>query len=90
MGRNSSIVNYSSYYERVAVVWSRSMYAEKQRYAFGKNINENIEMDQWCESSSFVYHHNHIVNSVCCSHALVSGPTSKRPASDGGRCDSNR
>ena len=31
----------------------------------------------------------HVVNSVCCSHALVSGPTSKMPASDGGRCDSN-
>ena len=25
-----------------------------------------------------------IVNSVCWSHALVNGPTSKRPASDGG------
>ena len=29
---------------------------------------------------------SHIVNSVCWSHALVKGPTSKRPASDGGRC----
>ena len=28
---------------------------------------------------------SHIVNSVCWSHALVKGPTSKRPASDGGR-----
>ena len=28
----------------------------------------------------------HIVNSVCWSHALVSGPTSKRPASDCGLC----
>ena len=28
----------------------------------------------------------HIVNSVCWSHALVKGPTSKRPASDAGRC----
>ena len=28
----------------------------------------------------------HIFNSVCWSHALVNGPTSKRPASDGGRC----
>ena len=37
-------------------------------------------------SSSFVYHHYHIVNSVCCSHVIVSGPTSKRPASDGGLC----
>ena len=36
-------------------------------------------------SSSFVYHHMIIVNSVCCSHALVSGPTWKRPASDGGQ-----
>ena len=27
-----------------------------------------------------------IVNSVCWSHALVNGPTSKMPASDGGRC----
>ena len=26
----------------------------------------------------------HIVNSVCCSHALISGQTSQRPASDGG------
>ena len=26
-------------------------------------------------------------NSVCWSYALVNGPTSKRPASDGGRCD---
>ena len=29
---------------------------------------------------------SHIFNSVCWSHALVNGPTSKRPASDGGRC----
>ena len=29
---------------------------------------------------------SHIVNSVCWSHALVNGPTSKRPASDDGRC----
>ena len=29
---------------------------------------------------------SHIVNSVCWSHALVNVPTSKRPASDGGRC----
>ena len=28
---------------------------------------------------------SHIFNSVCWSHALVNGPTSKRPASDGGR-----
>ena len=28
----------------------------------------------------------YIVNSVCWSHALVNGPTSKRPASDGGLC----
>ena len=34
----------------------------------------------FCISSS------HIVNSVCWSHALVNAPTSKRPASDGGRC----
>ena len=27
-----------------------------------------------------------IANSVCWSHALVNGPTSKRPASDGGLC----
>ena len=27
-----------------------------------------------------------IFNSVCWSHALVNGPTSKRPASDSGRC----
>ena len=29
---------------------------------------------------------SHIVNSVCWGHALVNGPTSKRPASDGGLC----
>ena len=29
---------------------------------------------------------SHTINSVCWSHALVNGPTSKRPASDGGRC----
>ena len=29
---------------------------------------------------------SHIFNSVCWSHALVNGPTSNRPASDGGRC----
>ena len=29
---------------------------------------------------------SHIFNSVCLGHALVNGPTSKRPASDGGRC----
>ena len=29
---------------------------------------------------------SHIVNSVCWSLALVNGPTSKRPVSDGGRC----
>ena len=27
-----------------------------------------------------------IVNSVCWSHALVCGPNSKRPSSDGGLC----
>ena len=27
-----------------------------------------------------------IINSICWSHALANGPTSKRPASDGGRC----
>ena len=27
-----------------------------------------------------------VFNSVCWSHALVNGPTSKRPASDGGLC----
>ena len=32
----------------------------------------------------FRIYHIIIVNSVCCSHAMVSGPTSKRPASDGG------
>ena len=40
-------------------------------------------------SSSFVYHRirsDQIVNSVCWSHALVNGPTSKMPASDGGLC----
>ena len=38
-------------------------------------------------SSSIVYiSSSHIFNSVCWSHALVNGPTSKRPASDGGRC----
>ena len=36
-------------------------------------------------TSSFVSS-SHIFNSVCWSHALVNGPTSKRPASDGGRC----
>ena len=29
---------------------------------------------------------SHIINSVCWSQSLVNGPTSKRPASDGGRC----
>ena len=29
---------------------------------------------------------SHIFNSVCWSHALVNGQTSKRPASDGGQC----
>ena len=28
----------------------------------------------------------HIVTSVCCSHARVSGPTLKKPTSDGGLC----
>ena len=28
----------------------------------------------------------HIVNSVCCSHARISGPTLKRPTSEGGLC----
>ena len=35
----------------------------------------------FCRISSY-----YIVNSVCWSHALVNGPTSKRPASDGGLC----
>ena len=29
---------------------------------------------------------SHIYKPVCWSHALVNGPTSKKPASDGGRC----
>ena len=43
-------------------------------------------------SSSFVgpISSFHIVNSVCWSHALVSGLTSKRPASDGGICSGQR
>ena len=36
--------------------------------------------------ASFIYHRIIIVNSVCWSHALVNGPTSKRPASGGGGC----
>ena len=39
--------------------------------------------------SSFFFYRissSHIFNSVCWSHALVNGPTSKWPASDGGRC----
>ena len=31
----------------------------------------------------FRIHHHSIVNSVCCSHALVGGRTSKMPASGG-------
>ena len=37
-------------------------------------------------SENHPYQSYHIVNSVCWSHALVNGPTSKRPASDGGLC----
>ena len=51
-------------------------------------------MQRWIHSSlsssSFVYHRLIIVNSVCWSHALVNGPTSKRPASDGGLCSGQR
>ena len=36
--------------------------------------------------SSFVCMSSSHINSLCWSHALVNGPTSKRPASDGGRC----
>ena len=39
-------------------------------------------------SSSFECHRLVLSNSVCWSHALVNGPTSKRPASDGDRCHS--
>ena len=41
-----------------------------------------------CSSDIFFYRisSSHIFNSVRWSHALVNGPTSKRPASDGGRC----
>ena len=35
---------------------------------------------------SCIIESNHIVNSVCWSHALVNGPSSKMPASDGGLC----
>ena len=41
------------------------------------------------QNDSFFFYRissSHIFNSVCWSHALVNGPTSKRPASDGGRC----
>ena len=37
-------------------------------------------------SSSFVYHRLILSTRVCWSHALVNGPTSKRPASGGGLC----
>ena len=53
----------------------------------------NITPPQYCISVLTHVHilffrisSSHIVNSVCWSHALVNGPTSKRPASDGGRC----
>ena len=39
-----------------------------------------------CDFFFFRISSSHIVNSVCWSHALVNGPTSKRPASDGGLC----
>ena len=42
-----------------------------------------------CHLHTFFFYRissSHIFNSVCWSHALVNGPTSKRPASDGGRC----
>ena len=41
-----------------------------------------------CSSDIFFYRisSSHIFNSVRWSHALVNGPTTKRPASDGGRC----
>ena len=50
--------------------------------------NLSIPLDQTPSSCVvfFFISSYHIVNSLCCSHALVSGPTSKRPASDGGLC----
>ena len=36
--------------------------------------------------SSFIHHHIILSTQFVVSNALVSGPTSKRPASDGGLC----
>ena len=50
-------------------------------------VTEQVPTGYWLESimsAIFIYHH--IVNTVCCSHAVVCRPTSKRPASDGGLC----
>ena len=33
-----------------------------------------------------IMYKSYCANSVCCSHALVCGPTLTRPASDGGLC----
>ena len=51
---------------------------------------EKIEMRPHCKRHSdegffFRVSSDQIVNSVCWSHALVNGPTSKMPASDGGQ-----
>ena len=45
-------------------------------------MNRPLQHHQGSASSSFVYHQ--MANSVSCSHALVSGPKWKRPASEGG------
>ena len=47
-------------------------------------LNESAQMAANLLSCIIVS--DQIVNSVCWSHALVNGPTSKMPASDGGLC----
>ena len=59
-------------------------------YATTNTDGELVE--DWAENQmlllllSCIIVSDQIVNSVCWSHALVNGPTSKMPASDGGLC----
>ena len=50
-----------------------------------KNIYIALRYSSSSSSSSFILSSYHIVNSVCCNHALVSGPTSKMVVYVGGQ-----
>ena len=65
---------------------SITVFASKRRIA--THLDNKLWV--WLSFLFFRIPSSHIINSVRWSHALVNGPTAKRPASDGGRCSGHQ